>query len=75
MGLLSAIKSIRGNLRIARKHHSRKLRYRPSVELLAQRINPVTNTFNGTTNTDWFTAGNWSQGHFPTATEDVEIEA
>jgi len=33
----------------------------------------VTNTFNGTTDNDWNTNTNWSQGHVPTSGEDVSI--
>ena len=33
----------------------------------------VTNIFNGTTDTDWNTNTNWSQGHVPTSGEDVSI--
>jgi len=32
-----------------------------------------TNTWNGGTNSNWGTAGNWSLGHIPTAAEDVVI--
>ena len=33
----------------------------------------MTNIFNGTTDTDWNTNTNWSQGHVPTSGEDVSI--
>jgi len=33
----------------------------------------VTNTFNGTMDSDWNTDANWSQGHAPLSTEDVSI--
>src|SRR5437868_7181741 len=33
----------------------------------------VDNQFTGTTNGDWNTDTNWSQGHKPLATEDVKI--
>jgi hypothetical protein len=33
----------------------------------------VDNTFNGTTNSDWNTGTNWSQGHAPLSSEDVLI--
>ena len=35
----------------------------------------VTNTFNGSTDSNWNVATNWSQGHAPTAAEDVVLNA
>jgi hypothetical protein len=34
----------------------------------------ATNTFNGTTDSDWNTSTNWSAGHVPTSAEDVLVD-
>ncbi len=68
----------RGKLKGARRaqaRHSRRLFFRPWVEVLEDRIPPAVVNWTNPAGGAWETAGNWSMGQLPGADDDVVIPA